>query len=569
MNTVILKHRTVIAALTALLWCLGVMAVASYFVVADVQARLRSEGASYISQVDDVFSEIDSVLASLEALPPTGCTDDLLLMMRREIFLNHHIQDVILFESEADVPSCSASKGRLMAALPLPAPDITRNTRLGRKVWFNLPVSLFKGSMSTYFLRQSRFGVMVNMDVLHLPPVDERWEAYAPEVSGAYGAHAYGEEGLYAELAQAWPLSMRRLLSETACSNKLAACIIIASPPAKAVLDQGLFAAFSLSMAGATSIMMFLLVHRRLTNRTSMAGRIRRALAHGHGFRCEYQVIVDARDARPIGCEVLMRYEDELGRIPRREFTRYVQEIGRTWDYTEIMLARALADLEPVASGNADFMVAVNLYACDLRDEFHERLKASPQFRHAVQSHIRLNCEILETGIEENLSIGRSVAHLRNLGFAISVDDFGSGASNIQNLRRIHADYIKIDKSFMHGLDIEDTNIRASLIPNIMTMAKDVGVEVIAEGVESPMQAQVLSALDIHYAQGYFYAPPVGIERLKDLIREGKALEGLSPFRTHIQNSSAMELHRPVFDDDHHGEGQNKDEADEEYHAQG
>ena len=113
----------------------------------------------------------------------------------------------------------------------------------------------------------------------------------------------------------------------------------------------------------------------------------------------------------------------------------------------------------------------------------------------------------------------QALDRLRNMGVRISIDDFGTGYSSLSYLKRLPADALKIDKSFVKGLgeDIEDT----AIVRMVIELAHTLGVEVVAEGVESRAQATLLAEMGCDMAQGYHFSGPVPPEEVPGFLGGG------------------------------------------------
>ena len=103
----------------------------------------------------------------------------------------------------------------------------------------------------------------------------------------------------------------------------------------------------------------------------------------------------------------------------------------------------------------------------------------------------------------------QEIKEIKQLGFSISIDDFGTGFSNLVAVRTLAPDYLKIDKSFV--FDMEDMTVRSSLIPEIIQIARAVGARTIAEGIENEAQAVQLTSLHSQFGQGYHFGRPMTI----------------------------------------------------------
>ncbi|HXW12970.1 MAG TPA: EAL domain-containing protein, partial [Terriglobia bacterium] len=110
----------------------------------------------------------------------------------------------------------------------------------------------------------------------------------------------------------------------------------------------------------------------------------------------------------------------------------------------------------------------------------------------------------------------RVLVQLKHLGVQIGIDDFGTGHSSLSRLRRFPVDVIKIDRSFVHNMDADQVN--RDIVNLIVTLAQNLNLKAVAEGVESPSHVMHLKQLQCKFAQGFFFSPPVQVEKAEQLL---------------------------------------------------
>jgi len=244
-------------------------------------------------------------------------------------------------------------------------------------------------------------------------------------------------------------------------------------------------------------------------DRLRMETDLRRALERGE-LSLVYQPIVDLRDGRTRSVEALLRWtHPERGSItpdvfiPVAEETGLIIEIGR-W-VLETAVAQ-VAEWQRTQPGARGLGVTVNVSG---RQLFHESLVADVQ-RVARESGIApgtLGLEITESVLMDEGDAATVLQALRDRGARLSLDDFGTGYSSLSYLKRFPLDTLKIDRSFVSGLGTgqEDT----ALVATIVSMAGTLGLEVVAEGVETEEQLRRLRELGCDRAQGFLLARPL------------------------------------------------------------
>jgi sensor c-di-GMP phosphodiesterase-like protein len=354
-------------------------------------------------------------------------------------------------------------------------------------------------------------------------PREGEWEIYLPRPGGGYGVHSGGIKGLHARYLDASDNLLTRGLYLHQCSTRATACITIHLPVREMLALEGGWLVLIPLRALVVAGLVFFLVHYWLMRRGTERGRIKVALRRRAGFSCLYQPIVDISTGEPLGCEVLARFEDEFGLMTPDVFVPIVEGLDGTWGFTTIILEMAFRDLAPLLAARPDFGVSVNFYPRDLTAARIPRLAACPTLEEVAQRGYKLHFEVIETAFGDLDSLSETIDHLHSRGFLISIDDFGTGSANLEQVQRLRADFVKIDRSFMRGLEPSSTSIRASLVPQIVDIARKVDVSLIAEGIETPEQVQILKKLGVHLGQGYYFARPMRIDALEQYVKAAEA----------------------------------------------
>ncbi len=225
-----------------------------------------------------------------------------------------------------------------------------------------------------------------------------------------------------------------------------------------------------------------------------------------------FQPQVDMRDGRPVGVEALLRWNHPVyGAVSPEEFIPLAEASGLicgigTWVLRE-SCAQAAAWRR---AGLPPFSVAVNVSTAQLRDNRLQHVVAAILAETALPA-AWLELEITETGIMRNThAAAETLAALHRQGVCLSIDDFGTGYSSLSYLRRLPVDRIKIDRSFV--ADVTTSEDAAVLAATIVRLAHSLRLRVVAEGVETPEQAEFIAATGCDYAQGYHYSRPLVVD---------------------------------------------------------
>jgi len=244
----------------------------------------------------------------------------------------------------------------------------------------------------------------------------------------------------------------------------------------------------------------------------SLLGELRRALEQDE-LRLFYQPKIELATGRIAGAEVLLRWQHPTrGLLSPAAFIPFAEQTGFIRQITRWTLDRAMAQGAAWHRSGSPLQLAVNISADDLADPQLDRRVAALLTRHQLPPSL-LTLEVTESGfIEDPVSALAMLDALAQLRIMISIDDFGTGYSSLSHLARMPADEVKIDRSFVQGLesDVE----YAAVVRSAIDMGHSLGLKVVAEGIETELAAQRLRAFGCDVGQGYLYAKPMPYEQL-------------------------------------------------------
>ncbi len=253
------------------------------------------------------------------------------------------------------------------------------------------------------------------------------------------------------------------------------------------------------------------------SERLALESRLRRALEREE-FTLHYQPQIDAQSGKMTSCEALVRWQHpELGLVPPKDFIPLAEETGLIVPIGDwIMRAACRQAKQWQEFGGDKLRVAVNLSARQFSQrDIHQMVTK-------VLRETGLEPTLLELEITESLLLsgeGRIIAAMRNLaalGISVSIDDFGVGYSSYSYLKRYPVSALKIDQSFIQGM-LSNSHDHA-IVQAIITMGHEMGLQVIAEGVETIEHSQLLAASRCDILQGYFYGRPMPAGQISNLL---------------------------------------------------
>jgi diguanylate cyclase (GGDEF)-like protein len=261
-------------------------------------------------------------------------------------------------------------------------------------------------------------------------------------------------------------------------------------------------------------------MHARAVSRLQLESDLRQAVEQKE-FCVYYQPIVSLQTGRLAGFEALVRWNHpRRGLVSPADFIPVAEETGLIVPIGEWVLQEAcrhIRECQVAFPSHRSLSLSVNLSArqvaqADLLDRIKEALAVSKLSPHC------LKLEITESVVMENAEAAALMfKQLRALGVQLSIDDFGTGYSSLSYLHRFPLNYLKIDRSFVSRLTTDNDN---AIVRTISTLARNLGIEVIAEGIETEEQYKQLKMLGCEYGQGYLFSHPVHSEGVLLLLAQ-------------------------------------------------
>lgn len=330
--------------------------------------------------------------------------------------------------------------------------------------------------------------------------------------------------------ALSMPVSLNAASIYVSCSVGFCLGARSPAPNGKSLLEAAQVAADEAIRQGPGAIRAYAPdMARHRADRDALREDLELALDEGQ-IRAHFQPQVSTNTGAVSGFEALARwYHPEKGLIPPAEFLPMIEDAGLTERLGEVMLYNALSALSRWEKSGLNIpTVAVNFSAAELRNpRLVEKLKWELD-RFSLQPH-RLCVEVLETVIAQtdNDVIVSNISALAALGCGIDLDDFGTGHASITTIRRFAVRRIKIDRSFVTRVD-EDRE-QQKMVSAILAMAERLGLETLAEGVETPGEHAILAQLGCGDVQGFGIARPMPVDETMDWIARHRAKSGTIP----------------------------------------
>ncbi|MGY1630525.1 putative bifunctional diguanylate cyclase/phosphodiesterase [Geodermatophilus sp. SYSU D01186] len=267
----------------------------------------------------------------------------------------------------------------------------------------------------------------------------------------------------------------------------------------------------------------------RVVDRRARLARDLPAAITGGELSLAYQPVVGVPDRRVLGVEALVRWDHpELGAVPPEEFVGLAEDDGLIVPLQRWVLAEATAALAPMLAAGHDLQLGVNVSMRHLQAGCLATDVAAVLAGSGVPAH-RLMLELTESVL---MGAGDrtdgDLDALRSMGCVLSLDDFGKGHSSLARLARLPVQVLKMDRAFV--AHIESDPRTAALVGSVVELGRTLGMDVVAEGVETAGQLAALRGLGCRYLQGYLLGHPVPAADLPDLLArfDPAVLDGLA-----------------------------------------
>jgi diguanylate cyclase (GGDEF)-like protein len=289
------------------------------------------------------------------------------------------------------------------------------------------------------------------------------------------------------------------------------------------LMKQADIAMYQAKQAGRNTLRFFdPKMQESINVRAALEDALHNALENGE-FQLHYQVQVDSA-FRPLGAEALIRWQHpERGMVSPMQFIPLAEESGLIIAIGHWVLETACSQLKmwQQEAVTRDLVLAVNVSAKQFRQiDFVKQIQDVVQ-RHAINP-ARLKLELTESLLLEDIEdIIATMDALNEIGVQFSLDDFGTGYSSLQYLKQLPLDQLKIDQSFVRDIVFDSSD--KAIVRTIIVMAKSLNLDVIAEGVETEEQFQLLLNKGCVHFQGYLFGKPMPIEQFEAIL--GKSID--------------------------------------------
>jgi sensor c-di-GMP phosphodiesterase-like protein len=512
----IIKKRILVTSMATLI-VVAAGTMAGYLASRDLtlwltESKLRQYATQTLTEADSASLESRAMLAAMRTSPFPFCSDEEIASFRNLIFLSEYLKEAGRVR-DGQI-QCSAMLGRLSAPIALPQPDLVQSD--GTRVYTKL------SQFSVGDLRV--ISVQLNDSYIVFSPYIETHRVPEPIHSTIVAIDASDRGNGAQSQAKGQVLSgdgQPRLdgsVNATVCSDRSSNCVTDTISIPDALQAGGLVQAGCMAAGGLAGLCIGLILALLQHGNQSIRKQLYRGIRSGR-VQVVYQAIMDTVSGRVYGAEALARWTDEDGNVVEPEvFVQVAEECGFVGDLTKLVVRQVLRDFAKKLRSHPDFRISVNVAASDLTDPHFLPMLDAAMKRAAVPAK-SLAIEITEGPSTRNEVVMETIRQLRLRGHSVMLDDFGTGYSSLSYLSANSVDAIKIDKPFTQAIGTSASN--ATILPQILSMAEALNLQVIVEGIETAQQESYFAEAGWPIlAQGWFFGLPVPVDVFQDWLAE-------------------------------------------------
>jgi sensor c-di-GMP phosphodiesterase-like protein len=471
---------------------------------------LQRYAGHLLSDADAIARELRTADDAVLAAKLPFCSDQELAYMRRIVFYSATIKDI--GRDRDGFLYCTTTMGRLASPLQVSAADANDQDV---KFYALTPLAIAPDANG---LVAELSGVSFAMNpqafsnLYDDPPKVFTGLFFARESRRVFYALGHREPLSSAEVVAGQMVERDGVFYQPICSNIYRVCAVAAEPRA-AMLAQGTVESLFHLMGGAllgacVALALILFYHRE----RSFERRLRRAVRKGE-LTVVYQPVVDLNTRAVVGAEALARWTDESNEhVPADVFIELAERKEFIDEITRHVLECAVGEMDDLLR-RGDFQVTINITMQDLNaPAFFDRLQHCVKAAKIQPAALAL--ELTERCTADREAAKQAIARLKSTGHAVFIDDFGTGYSSLAYLHDLAVDGIKIDRAFTGTVGTEA--VTASVVPQILAMASQLGLLVVVEGIESEQQAEYFAKAGRGIlGQGWLFGRPVTAAQFK------------------------------------------------------
>jgi sensor c-di-GMP phosphodiesterase-like protein len=465
-----------------------------------------------------IAEETDRLITAIQQDGLEFCSDHELALMRRLVYNATYVKDIGRVKD--GTLFCTTGIGRFTKPGPMHTPDFTING-----INYYPLVGLALSRRATGFVIEDH-GVTVVLNPESFkrffePPRTYSSFLFDPRDSRLLRGFGNPVPLSNPEIMGAKPIEREGVLYHSVCSAAQQMCVVGTESRNDVVGRSNALRLSALAVGALLGIALSLILILLYRRQRSLERQLRRAVRKG-ALTLVYQPIVDLATDAIVGAEALARWINEAGEAVRPDvFIAIAEEKGFVREITRLVLQRVVEELGDLLRAG-EFRVTVNISEQDLRDsEFFVHLEHCMKAAGIGASTIGL--ELTERSTADAEMATDAISRLQDSGHTVYIDDFGTGYSSLAYLHQLAADAIKIDRTFTQTVCTEA--VTASVVPQILDIARRLELTVVVEGIETREQAEYFRGAGVGIlAQGWFFGRPVAAAEFRKRVEEGRGV---------------------------------------------
>ncbi|ALL66749.1 diguanylate cyclase/phosphodiesterase with PAS/PAC sensor [Paraburkholderia caribensis MBA4] len=502
-----IKRMSIVSASIALGCIASVAPVLTSIYIAEEDAEGREQddlqefATKAVMRAELVSYQALAAIAEMEAARGPPCSPAHIAQLARVIFNYRYVQDAGVYGGGQY--SCSPLLGDVRAQhLTMPEPD--RRTRDGYLTWYRHKSPLSKARQDIQVGRNGNYVSIDSQSYVDLIDPAQRPIAVFSSEANVLLALSTGADA--ADMLNAWKhtgsVSSEQWHYAIAHSASLPLGVVVKSPRRSLLGNWSGLLGMWLSIGVVVGGLFGWLSFRKISQQLAFPSTLEWAIARKRIDVC-FQPIVRLADGECVGVEALVRWKLNGRNISPEIFVAVAEQNGLIQPLTDLVLDQTVDELSALLLSRPSFYVSINVSSEDLQTRrFLDVLTARLRGTGIRPAQIRI--ELTERIFLDADTTRQTIAAFRDAGHPVYIDDFGTGYSSLSYLQTFKIDVLKIDKSF---IDTIAQDAASSIVaPHIIRMAHELGVEVLAEGVERDAQVDYLVERGVQYGQGWLFA---------------------------------------------------------------
>jgi sensor c-di-GMP phosphodiesterase-like protein len=505
------QHRrfeiVALALLGALLGAAGGYWLGHASLLRNAESGLVSYASELVRHADEYSAEFGQIQQHLKNSGHAFCSPEDIADMQWISFRSVQVKEI--GRTRDSMFFCSAFLGRL--AKPLREAPVTLHLPDGTNVFTDAHLTFAASSQGTILeFTQGDFDAVLSPAAYDLWGRPHMHYMVAMVDRGTHQMARIAGEPLPitpAMLVAGQGKNSRDDLYRTRCSETHPVCVATSESVADVMFGSRTLLAEYSAMGGIGGLGLGSALGLFYRQRRSLTQQLRRALRE-QTLHLVYQPVIGLPSGDCYGAEALARWSDEDGNPVSPEiFVRIAEESGLIGELTAFVIRRATHETGDVLRRHPELVLSINIAASDLEED-DLFLLLEEHVRQAGILPCQIALELTERSTADVAILREGILHLHQEGYQVHIDDFGTGFSSLAYLHELAVDAIKIDRTFTRTIGTEA--VTASILPQILSLAESLGLDIIVEGVETEMQANYLRDTGKRLqAQGWYFGKPV------------------------------------------------------------